>query len=84
MEVMAAKMAGHIHDLANEIQVWPFQYCHGLGGELAGINAPQGDFCGFPNTFLMLSIFLCATHSNPSYALVMGRSVYCNGVSPNI
>ena len=51
LEVMAAKMAGHIHDLANEIQVWPFQHRHGLGGELAGIDVPQGDLCRFPDTF---------------------------------
>ncbi|GEM_PF-2081416 len=50
LEIVAAQMAGHIHYLANEIQVWSFQYCHGLGRQLAGVDATESDLRCFPNT----------------------------------
>ncbi len=42
---MAAEVAGHVHHLTDEIQVWLLQHRHGFGGELACIHTPQGNLC---------------------------------------
>ena len=55
MEVIAAKLAGHIQHFANNIKVWPQQAFEGLRIDLAGRHAATANF-GSPHPAVPLGV----------------------------